>query len=151
MLYIKNISAKLIHIGSIMLKPDERIEDKVTEEIRKKHNIYSKNLSDIPAVKAMMRMNLLEMVDVVYREKATEPAIRREYVDVEPEKKKEPVKPSNVLRVGDALPEEPEEEEGLAVVGEEVSETEEAPAEEAPVEEPKPKKGGRKSSKSKAE
>ena len=101
MLYIKNVSAKLIHIGSVMLKPDERVEDKVSETIRERENVNAENYSDIPSVKAMIRMGILELVDVVFKEKKTEedkPEIKKEVVEVDelpeepkPEPKKETV------------------------------------------------------------
>ena len=101
MLYIKNVSAKLIHIGSVMLKPDERVEDKVSDIIRARENVNAENYSDIPSVKAMIRMGLLELVEVVYKQKEDEkekPEIKQEIVEVDelpeepkPEPKKETV------------------------------------------------------------
>lgn len=87
MLYIKNASAKIIHIGSLMLKPDEKIPDKVSEAGFNEANVSAENYSDIPSVKALIRMGILELVEVVYRHKETTKkenlTIHKEYVDVE--------------------------------------------------------------------
>lgn len=100
--YIKNVSAKLIHIGSVMLKPDEKVADKVSDTIRDQENVHSENYSDIPAVKAMIRMGLLEIVDVVYTQKDDKPKEKKEI-------KKEVI----------AVDEIPEEKLGVAVASEE--------------------------------
>ena len=146
MLYIKNVSAKLIHIGSIMLKPDEKVADKVSDKVREQENVHNENYSDIPAVKAMIRMGLLELVDVVYEQKDGKPKDKKEI-------KKEVI----------AVDEIPEEKLGEVVASEEenIVDTPSAPttvyedaAEEEPNEEKKPKstgKGRSKSNKAKAE
>ena len=130
MLYIKNVSAKLIHIGSVMLVPDDKILDEVPEKMKETENINANNYSDIPSVKAMIRAGLLELVDVVYRQKEDEPKIRKEYIEV------------------DKLPEEEEktdeneEKPSEKVDNEEVAEETETAA---------PKKTTKRSSKKKAE
>lgn len=146
MLYIKNVSAKLIHIGSVMLKPDEKVADKVSDKIHEQEHVTAENYSDIPSVKAMIRMGLLEIVDVIYEQKDGKPKDKKEI-------KKEVI----------AVDEIPEEKLGEVVASEEenIVDTPTAPttvyeeaAEEEPKEEKKPKstgKGRSKSTKAKAE
>ena len=142
MLYIKNVSAKLIHIGSVMLKPDEKVPDKVSDKIHEQEHVTAENYSDIPSVKAMIRMGLLEIVDVIYEQKDGKPKDKKEI-------KKEVI----------AVDEIPEEKLGEVVASEEenIVDTPAAPKtvyEEAAEEEQKPKstgKGRSKSTKAKAE
>ena len=144
MLYIKNVSAKLIHIGSVMLKPDEKIADEVSVDKNEMENVHAANYSDIPAVKAMIRMGLLELVDVVYRQKESEPQIHREYIDVdelpEEEKKKEAPAPKK---------EEPKKEDVVLSIETDNEESVQVQNEEKEAA-PKKKSAPRKSGKSKA-
>ena len=127
MLYIKNVSAKLIHIGSVMLKPDEKVADKVSDKIHEQEHVTAENYSDIPSVKAMIRMGLLEKVDVVYTQKdgkqpKEEIEVKKEFHEVDELPKEElgevvgseedsivdtPVEPTKVY---EEKPEEPKEE-----------------------------------------
>ena len=74
MIYIRNCSNKIIHLGSIMLLPDQKTPD---EFEGKKH-------SESPIIKLFIEKQLLEMVDVRPAEKANQAntEIKVEYEEV---------------------------------------------------------------------
>lgn len=58
MIYIKNISNRIIHLSDVMLLPDERVPDEMPDGSGKKY-------SDSPVIQRLMEMDMLELVDVV--------------------------------------------------------------------------------------
>ena len=62
MLFIKNCSSKVIHVGNRMILPDERIEDSVVDGLK---------LSDNASVGTLLDLGYLELVDVVEVPKKT--------------------------------------------------------------------------------
>lgn len=74
MIYIRNCSNKIIHLGSIMLLPDQKTPD---EFEGKKH-------SESPIIKMFIEKHLLEMVDIRPAEKANQARaeIKVEYEEV---------------------------------------------------------------------
>lgn len=62
MLFIKNCSSKVIHVGNQMILPDERIEDAVVDGLK---------LSDNASVGTLLDLGYLELVDVVEVPKKT--------------------------------------------------------------------------------
>lgn len=62
MLFIKNCSSKVIHVGNQMILPDQRIEDAVVDGLK---------LSDNASVGTLLDLGYLELVDVVEVPKKT--------------------------------------------------------------------------------
>ena len=62
MLFIKNCSSKVIHVGNRMILPDARIEDSVVDGLK---------LSDNASVGTLLDLGYLELVDVVEVPKKT--------------------------------------------------------------------------------
>lgn len=74
MLYIQNKSGKAIFLGSsVMLLPDQRIENDIPEEKQIADHLGAARYSDVDVVKAFLRLGILEMVDVVTVPKAENP------------------------------------------------------------------------------
>ena len=92
MLFIKNCSSKVIHVGNRMILPDERIEDTVVDGLK---------LSDNASVGTLLDLGYLELVDVVEVPKKTGSR----------EARVETVEVDAPLDVADSTPEQPEQPE----------------------------------------
>lgn len=58
MIYIRNISNRIIHLADVMLLPDTKVPDEMPDGSGKKY-------SDSPVIQRLMEMDMLELVEVV--------------------------------------------------------------------------------------
>lgn len=96
MLYIQNKSEKIVYLGTVMLLPDERVENEISPEQQKENPLGASRYSDVLAIKRFIQLGILELVDVVTVPKKTEDlnAIRTIYEEEETEETPESSKKS---------------------------------------------------------